>query len=219
MLTATKIRYTGDVQEVRRLTGETIVLRIDRGNIDFEPGQYVRIGVDGDSEIRDYSIYSGNDKPYIEVLLRRVEDGLVSKQLFDLKEGDRVMVGGPYGHFKLLDSIKEKPLLFIATGTGISPYRSFIESYDNLNYKLIHGTSYLNEAYEKEIYGDKYFHCVSREKKGDFNGRVTDYIKNIDFSSDTNAFLCGNCDMIYDVFDLLQERGLPTGQIHTEVYF
>ena len=77
----------------------------------------------------------------------------------------------------------------------------------------------MNEAYEKEIYGDKYFHCVSREKKGDFNGRVTDYIKNIDFSSDTNAFLCGNCDMIYDVFDLLQERGLPTGQIHTEVYF
>ena len=61
MLTATKIRYTGDVQEVRRLTGETIVLRIDRGNIDFEPGQYVRIGVDGDSEIRDYSIYSGNN--------------------------------------------------------------------------------------------------------------------------------------------------------------
>ena len=37
MLTATKIRYTGDVQEVRRLTDETIVLRIDRGNIDFEP--------------------------------------------------------------------------------------------------------------------------------------------------------------------------------------
>ena len=74
MLTATKIRYTGEVLEVRKLTEETIVLRIDRGNIDFEPGQYVRIGVEGDSEIRDYSIYSGNNKPYIEVLLRRVEE-------------------------------------------------------------------------------------------------------------------------------------------------
>ena len=219
MLTATKIRYTGEVLELRRLTNETIVLRIERDDIEFEPGQYVRIGVEGDSEIRDYSIYSGNNKPYLEVLLRRVEDGLVSKQLYDLKVGDKVMVGGPYGHFKLLENIHDKPLLFIATGTGISPYRSFIESFPNLNYKLIHGTSYLKEGYEKEIYGDNYYHCVSREEGADFYGRVTDYIKEINFSDDTNAFLCGNCDMIYDVFDLLQERGLPTGQIHTEVYF
>ena len=99
MLTATKIRFTGAVQEVRRLTGETIVLRMERGDIDFEPGQYVRIGVEGDSEIRDYSVYSGNNQAYLEVLLRRVEDGLVSKQLFDLEVGDKVMIGGPYGHF------------------------------------------------------------------------------------------------------------------------
>ncbi len=219
MLTATKIRFIGDVLEVRRLTNETVVLKMEKGDIDFDPGQYVRIGVDGDAEIRDYSIYSGSNKPYLEVLLRRVEDGLVSKQLYDLKEGDRVMIGGPYGHFKLLKEIQDKPLLFIATGTGISPYRSFIESFDNLDYRLIHGTSYENEGYEKEIYGNRYFHCVSRENKGDYHGRVTDYVKSLSFNNKTNAFLCGNCDMIYDVFDLLQEKGLPTGQIHTEVYF
>jgi ferredoxin--NADP+ reductase/benzoate/toluate 1,2-dioxygenase reductase subunit len=219
MLTSTKIRFVGSVEEVRRLTEETIVLRMERGDIDFEPGQYVRIGVEGDAEIRDYSVYSGNNKPYLEVLLRRVSDGLVSKQLFDLKAGDRVMIGGPYGHFKLVEEIRNKPLLFIATGTGISPYRSFLESYEGLNYQVIHGTSYLNEGYEKEIYGDRYFHCVSREDGGDYRGRVTDYVKEVEFTPDTNAFLCGNCDMIYDVFDLLQERGLPTTQIHTEVYF
>ena len=219
MLTSTKIRFVGNVEEVRRLTEETIVLRMERGDIDFEPGQYVRIGVEGDAEIRDYSVYSGNNKPYLEVLLRRVADGLVSKQLFDLKEGDRVMIGGPYGHFKLVEEIRYKPLLFIATGTGISPYRSFIESYEGLDYRVIHGTSYLNEGYEKEIYGDRYFHCVSREEGGDYKGRVTDYVKEVEFTPDTNAYLCGNCDMIYDVFDLLQERGLPTTQIHTEVYF
>ena len=219
MLTATKIRFTGAVQEVRRLTGETIVLRMERGDIDFEPGQYVRIGVEGDSEIRDYSVYSGNNQAYLEVLLRRVEDGLVSKQLFDLEAGDKVMIGGPYGHFKLVEEVRSNPLLFIATGTGISPFRSFLESYEGLNYRLIHGTSYLNEGYEKEIYGDRYFHCVSREEGGDYRGRVTDYLKDFEFTPDTNAFLCGNCDMIYDAFDLLQERGLPTTQIHTEVYF
>ncbi len=219
MLTATKIRFTGAVQEVRRLTGETIVLRMERGDIDFEPGQYVRIGVEGDSEIRDYSVYSGNNQVYLEVLLRRVEDGLVSKQLFDLEVGDKVMIGGPYGHFKLVEEVRSNPLLFIATGTGISPFRSFLESYEELNYRLIHGRSYVNEGYEKEIYVANYFHCVSREEGGDYRGRVTDYLKDVDLTPDTNAFLCGNCDMIYDAFDLLQERGLPTTQIHTEVYF
>ena len=84
MLTATKIRFTGAVQEVRRLTDETIVLRMERGDIDFEPGQYVRIGVDGDSEIRDYSVYSGNNKPYLEVLLCRVGEGFGSLRLCGL---------------------------------------------------------------------------------------------------------------------------------------
>lgn len=219
MLTATKIRLISELLDVRRLTEETVVLRMERGDIDFEPGQYVRVGVEGDSEIRDYSIYSGNDKPYLEVLLRRVEDGLVSKQLYNVQIGEKVMVGGPYGHFKLIEPLRDKPLLFIATGTGISPYRSFIESYAGLDYRVIHGTSYLKEGYEKEIYGDRYTHCVSREAGGDAQCRVTDYLKDIEFSPDTNAFLCGNCDMIYDAFDLLQERGLPTTQIHTEVYF
>ena len=97
------------------------------------------------------------------------------------------MVGGPCDHFKLLDNVKNNPLLFIAIGTGIY-HISFIESYENLDFQVIHGKCYLNEAYEKEVYADRYFHCVSREKKGDFNGRVTEYNKDISFSPNTNAF-------------------------------
>jgi NAD(P)H-flavin reductase len=51
MLTATKIRLISELLDVRRLTEETVVLRMERGDIDFEPGQYVRVGVEGDSEI------------------------------------------------------------------------------------------------------------------------------------------------------------------------
>ena len=173
----------------------------------------------GDPEIRDYSVYSGNEKDYLEVLVRRVEDGLVSKQLCDLDLGDEVSVGGPYGHFKLTEEALTKPLLLISTGTGISPFHSYAESHEGLNFRLIHGTARADENYESEFYGENYFHCVSREEGGDFKGRVTDYLKDLDFDSETNAFLCGNCDMIYEAFDMLQDKGLPTGQIHTEVYF
>jgi ferredoxin--NADP+ reductase/benzoate/toluate 1,2-dioxygenase reductase subunit len=210
---------TCKVLSVRKLTASTSVIRFERHGLEFEPGQYIRVGVDGDPEIRDYSVYSGGDADDLEVLVRRVEDGLVSKQLCDLKAGEEVSVGGPYGHFRLIDSIRKKPLLFVATGTGISPFHSFAESYPDLQFRLIHGTARLEEAYDADHYGDRYFHCVSREEGGDFKGRVTEYLESLDIDPETNAFLCGNCDMIYEAFDLLQDKGLPTAQIHTEVYF
>ncbi len=219
MLKPKKKRNTCKVLEVRKLTESVAVIRFERAGLAFDPGQYIRVGVEGDPEIRDYSVYSGADADYVEVLVRRVEDGLVSKQLCDLVPGEQVSVGGPYGHFKLTESLRSQPLLFVATGTGISPYHSFIESYPSLDYRLIHGTSKLAEAYEADAYGERYFHCVSREEGGNFKGRVTEYLGTLDVSRDLQAFLCGNCDMIYEAFDLLQEKGLPTANIHTEVYF
>ncbi len=219
MLTTKKKRTACKVLEIRNLTESTAVVRFERQGFEFEPGQYARVGVEGDPEIRDYSIYSGSNQDYVEVLVRRVEDGLVSKQLCDLAVGDEVSVGGPYGHFKLIEEVRDKPLLLIATGTGISPYRSFTESYPDLNYQLIHGTALLEENYEAEFYGENYFHCVSREEGGDYKGRVTEYLKTLEIAPDTNAFLCGNCDMIYEAFDMLQDQGVPTARIHTEVYF
>lgn len=219
MLSTKKKRTTCKVLEVRRLSDSTAVIRFERHGLEFEPGQYIRVGLEGDAEIRDYSVYSGENRDWLEVLVRRVEDGLVSKQLCDAVVGDEVSVGGPYGHFKLIEELRSKPIILIATGTGISPYHSFAESYPELDFRLIHGTAKLDEAYESDFYGDRYFHCVSREDGGDFKGRVTDYLKTLEVSADTNAFLCGNCDMIYEAFDMLQEKGLPTQQIHTEVYF
>ena len=219
MLSTRKKRTVCKVLEVRRLTDSAAVVRCERHDLEFEPGQYIRVGLEGDAEIRDYSVYSGANREWLEVLVRCVEDGLVSKQLCDVQVGDVLSVGGPYGHFKLIEETRKKPLLLIATGTGISPYHSFAESYPELDFRLIHGTARLDEAYEADFYGDKYFHCVSREEGADFKGRVTDYLKTLNIPTDTNAFLCGNCDMIYEAFDMLQEKGLPTQQIHTEVYF
>ena len=218
-LSAKKKLKTCSILNVRKLTESTAVIRFERQGLQFEPGQYIRVGLDGDPEIRDYSVYSGHAAEYVEVLVRRVEDGLVSRQLVDLEPGDQVAIGGPYGHFKLTEHVRTKPLLFVATGTGISPFHCFVDSYPDLDYRLVHGTSYGHEDYDAGFYSDRYFHCVSREQGGSFRGRVTDYLKTLDIAPDTNAFLCGNCDMIYEAFDLLQEKGLTTAQIHTEVYF
>ena len=72
----TKKRTTSKVLSVRTLTDSTAVIRFERHGLEFEPGQYIRVGVEGDPEIRDYSVYSGAQADYLEVLVRRVEDGL-----------------------------------------------------------------------------------------------------------------------------------------------
>jgi ferredoxin--NADP+ reductase/benzoate/toluate 1,2-dioxygenase reductase subunit len=32
-------------------------------------------------------------------------------------------------------------------------------------------------------------------------------------------YLCGNCDMIYEVYDIISEAGIEPNQIFAEVYF
>ncbi len=69
------------------------------------------------------------------------------------------------------------------------------------------------------IQSDKYKLCTWRDSLGDYNGRVTDYLLSNEVDSDTLVYLCGNCEMIYEVYDLLTSRGLDSDQIRTEVYF
>ncbi|NBC82782.1 MAG: oxidoreductase [Bacteroidetes bacterium] len=206
---------------IRHLTTSTYVLRFDKKSLDFKAGQYITVGK-FNVEPRQYSVYSPNNVEYLEVLIKEVEDGKVSRQLKYCKPGDNLVVDGPFGHFIIKDEHIEqhKKFLFIGTGTGISPFHSFVGSYPNLNYQLIHGVHYGEEAYEKDFFDpDRMVVCTSKDQQGDFAGRVTDYLKNQEIVNETEVYLCGNSEMILDVFDILENKGFPTEQIHTEVYF
>ncbi len=209
------------IQQVRHLTDSTYVIRMDRGGMKFIAGQNLNLGIAGDTEKRDYSIYSSENDNYLEVLVKEVEDGLVSKQMKKLKPGDKLELDGPFGFFTLKpEEIDTKKYLFIASGTGIAPFHSIVQSHPNLNFKLIHGIRFSNEAYEREHYPTgKYVSCVTSDDKGDFKGRVTDYLKANPVDDNTLCYLCGNVNMIYDAFDVLKEQGVPSGNLHAEVYF
>jgi Na+-transporting NADH:ubiquinone oxidoreductase subunit F len=50
--------------------------------------------------------------------------GQVSSYIFGLEPGDEVVLSGPFGHFRALDSDRE--MVFIGGGAGIAPLRSII---------------------------------------------------------------------------------------------
>lgn len=209
------------VIEIRNLTTSTYIIRMEKNDFSFKTGQYITLGFSGSIDRREYSIYSSENDNFLEVLIKEVENGLVSKKLKRCKLGNYLDVDGPFGHFSLEESeIEKKKFLFIATGTGISPIHSFVETHPKMDYQVLHGVRIEEDAYEKESYPNgKYILCTSREKSGDYHGRVTDYLLKNPIPSDTVCYLCGNCHMIYEAYDILEKQGISLGPIHTEVYF
>jgi len=209
------------VKEVDYLTPTTYILRMEKKDLIFQAGQYISLGLPGNAEKREYSVYSGENEPDLEVLVKEVEEGLVSKQLKNLRPGSKVEIDGPFGFFTLnLHQRYSRPFLFIATGTGVAPFHSFIQSYNDLDYKLLHGVRHLDEAYgKKDYHNDNYILCTTKDTHGTYHGRVTDYIRSNPVKKDTLCYLCGNSNMIHDAYDILTEQGVPSENLHAEVYF
>ena len=210
------------LQAIRHLTGSTYVLGMERRGMEFEAGQHILLGAEDSIHKREYSIYSGTKDEQLEILVKEVEDGMVSKQLKSLGEGTYLEVEGPLGFFSIDPQLirDKRKFLFIASGTGIAPFHSMVKSNPDLDYTLLHGVRYAEEAYEKDTYErDRYILCTSRDDKGDFQGRITDYIKQHDFDPETVCFFCGNFNMIREAMNLLEKKGIPPAQLHAEVYF
>jgi ferredoxin--NADP+ reductase/benzoate/toluate 1,2-dioxygenase reductase subunit len=209
------------VSEIRNLSDASYVVRFSRRDMKFKPGQHLVVGVLGKSEAREYSIYSGRDEEFIEILVREVEGGVVSKKLRELNEGNTLEVNGPYGFF-LADAqpVENKKYLFIASGTGIAPFHSFIKTYPDSDYFIIHGIRTIDETYDKETYKPgRYLSCTSRDNNGDFHGRLTEFLKTMEIEPGTLIYLCGNSDMVFESIDILHSKGISNSHIHTEVYF
>ena len=132
-----------------------------------------------------------------------------------------MQIEGPAGFFIPDESLKKgHPVLFVATGTGIAPFHSMVRSFPELNYTLLHGVHFADEAYGKTAFHpDRYCLCTSREHKGDYFGRVTYYLREHPVDPGMICYLCGNSNMIEEVTDILEGYHLPAEHIRTEVFF
>ena len=207
------------VLSVTDVTPTTFVLRMTRQGLDFLTGQHINVGVANSGVTREYSVYSGEEDDYLEVLVKHVIDGLVTPHLHGLKPGDKVMIEPAIGYFQLPNPLPQKSILLIATGTGIAPYHSFIKTYPNLNYTLLHGSTTPDETIQPGHYNGNYQLCTSRSDKGHFAGRVTDWLRQNALDDYSNIYLCGNRNMINEAIAILAEKNYPSKNIHFEAYF
>jgi ferredoxin-NADP reductase len=208
------------VQALRRLDPSSFVLRIDRADLEFKAGQCISLGLWNAGVNREYSLYSGEREPYLEVLVKLVSGGTVSQRLSQLQARDPVYVAGPYSDFVLPKDVAGQRFVFIATGTGIAPFHAFAQSRPELDYTIIHGVRDLAHCYDRDAYArGRYLPCVSRERGDAFHGRVTDYLRERPLQAGVHVYLCGNHVMIEDVFELLRKQEVASDNIHAEVFF
>ena len=203
----------------KKLTADTFCIRTERPNYEIRAGQCFNVGVPGMGINREYSMYSSADAPFLEFLIRNVQDGLVSARLEKLIAGDMVEIDGPYGEFCMPDDYQNKNFVFIASGTGIAPFHAFVKTYPDLKYQILHGVRREDEVYGVEDYRKgAYISCISKPENG-AGFRVTDYIKKYPPLKNSYVYICGNRNMIVDSVEILLQQGFSGDQIITEVFF
>jgi len=98
-------------------------------NFEFLEGQFIDI-IGPNSIRRSYSIASISSNNKITLLIKKVKDGKLSHYWFNkAKLNDLLRIEGPKGTFFLRD--RAKPLVFLATGTGIAPIISILDGLDS----------------------------------------------------------------------------------------
>ena len=212
--------YSVVINSNKSITSDVFILNFDRF-FEFVPGQWIGIKIKDNDEPRLYSIASGIYSTEVSIIYKIRPHGKLTSELTKLKSGDEIQVSAPYGKFKC----STDKGWWIATGTGIAPFKSMLDSGLGLGKKLIFGgknraSFYFSESFEK-LFGENYFRCCTGETDNDFyKGRVTDFIsKKTDLPLDEKYYLCGSSEMVVDVRDILILKGIPFQNIIAEVYF
>ena len=204
------------------ITDELFELQLERGDLQFEPGSCVAL-FSSATESRPYSIAAGTGEEMLRFLIRRVPNGLVSEWLADRKPGDRVQASDPFGWFRPGQSVAGERCVFIATGTGIAPFMSYLRSYPRQRPELcLYGVRRYEEVFHlPELAQISNFSLAlsQDEVENHYHGRVTGLLEQIPLASDIHYYLCGLDSMIDETSSWLESRGIAYTQIHREIFF
>jgi ferredoxin/flavodoxin---NADP+ reductase len=212
--------FANNVLDVTEVTTGKFILSFKK-QFGFKAGQVVYLTTDRNIEPRIYSLCSGQNDLQMRILFDLKDTGTLTPKLSQLKPGDRLYVTKPYGTYL---PTYELPMWWIATGTGIAPFYSMMRSGFKAE-KLLHGAregfQFYFEKEFKQVLKENYIRCSSgNDGLGDYFGRVTNYLENLEtLPKQIKYYLCGHALMVVEVRDLLISKGVPYGNIISEIYF
>ena len=199
----------------------------------FVPGQFVSLKSDhsGTEITRAYSIASPPGGPNFALCANLLPDGKFTPFLFALQPGDEVSVPAILGTFTLRPNPPDS--IFVATGTGIAPFRSILlgqlEANPSTRFVLVFGNRHPSGLfYHAELLGlqerypnFEYRPTVTRPDAAwqGRTGRVHDHVVEIlGARRDVDVYICGLRDMVDELRGKLKALGVDRRRMVYERY-
>jgi CDP-4-dehydro-6-deoxyglucose reductase len=234
------------VDNVQRPNPDTLLVRLApkvKGECfcQFTPGQYVEVWVPDTSYLsRSYSIGNApREDGSIDLQIRRVEGGRLSEWAFDrMQPGDSVRVRGPLGAFTMRSPL-DRPLLFVAGGTGFAPIAALIEQQLKItpqrDMALVWGAGVARDFYgldrlEAWALSDKKLRIVLAAQQGfdayamppgitPVTGTVIDALRTPAVAlAGRDTYIAGPPRMIEAVIGELRSAGVANENIHVDAF-
>ncbi|MBD3250384.1 MAG: hypothetical protein GF381_02340 [Candidatus Pacebacteria bacterium] len=203
--------------------------------LEFQAGQYLSLDINQDGQRRSYSIISDPDIQHgVEILVDTSLEGPGTAFLQNLQFGQEVRLLAPLGNFTVDRSGQEQALTFVATGAGVAPFLSMIldqlkNKKDTRPIMLYWGLRQVDEmvweddfAQWEKAYSNFKFHPVISQPVKEWplcRGRVTDCLQIHQLLPESGYYLCGRQEMIDQVSELLQAKGVGVDKLHQEKFY
>lgn len=166
--------------------------------------------------------------------MEKVNPGVASSFIYNLKPGDEVMVSGPYGEFFVEDTNRE--MMFIGGGAGMAPMRSHI--FDQFKTKHTNRKTtfwYGGRSLKELFYMDEFQKIADENDNFEFHIALSDalpedhwtgptgfihnvifdnYLKNHPNPEDIEYYICGPPMMLQAVLKMLDSLGVTPEMIH-----
>jgi ferredoxin-NADP reductase len=200
-------------------------------------GQHVDIrltAADGYQAQRSYSIASAPGDPRLVLTVERIEEGEVSPYLVDVAEpGDQIELRGPIGGYFVWEPSSDAPLLMVAGGSGVVPFRAMLRHRVALASRaparLLYSARTIDDViYRRELEslsgsdGIEVVLTLTRERPEGWSG----YARRVDASMLAEVawdpetrplvYVCGPTGFVESVADTLVEMGHDPAAIRTE---
>jgi len=200
-------------------------------------GQHVDVRLtapDGYQAQRSYSIASAPEDDHLVLTVQRLADGEVSPYLLDvLGPGDELELRGPIGGYFVWEESLGGPLLLIAGGSGIAPFRSVLRhgvaAHSSIPVRLVYSARSLAEViYREELMrladhdGVDVRFTLTREWPEDWTGhrgRIDrELLQDVSWppSEQPRIYICGPSAFVEAAANTLVGSGHDPSRIRTE---